>query len=163
MSYAFVAAIWPTLSRLGSATRPSIAEAYEGACKVLASLLLPLGTGFVLFAEPVTELVYGDAYAHAVPAVRLLGGAVAVYGLSYLSSYVLVSQDRKAVIAWVTAAVAVENVVLNLLLIPPYSLEGAAAATSISEASLALLLAGFCVRDTGRISLSRILLGPAIG
>jgi O-antigen/teichoic acid export membrane protein len=163
VTYAFVAAIWPTLSRLTSATRPSIGEAYEGACKVIASSLLPLGTGFVFFARPVTELVYGDGYAHAVLAVRLLGGAVAVYGISYLSSYLLISQDRQAIIAWVTAAVAVENVVLNVLLIPPYSLDGAAAATSISEASLAALFVGFCVRQIGRISVSRILLGPAIG
>jgi O-antigen/teichoic acid export membrane protein len=163
LSYAFVAAVWPTLSQLGPTTRPTIGQAYESACKVLAALLLPLGTGFVLFAEPVTELVYGGAYADAVTAVRLLGGAVAIYGLRYLSAYVLIAQDRQAIIALVTAAIAVENVALNLVLIPSFSLEGAAAATSISEASMAVLLVGFCLRRIGRISVSRILAGPAIG
>jgi O-antigen/teichoic acid export membrane protein len=163
VSFAFVAAIVPILSRLGATTVPSLGEAYEGACKVLVALLLPLGTGFVLFAEPVTRLVYSDEYTDAATAVRLLGGAVALYGLSYLSSYVLIAQDRQRLIPWVTALVAAENVALNLVLIPSYSFRGAAAATSISEATLALLLVGSCLRGVGRISPSRILTGPVTG
>jgi O-antigen/teichoic acid export membrane protein len=163
VSYAFVAAILPTLSRSTRETRPSIGETYEGACKVLASILLPLGVGFVFFAEPVIDLVFGRSYGNAATAARLLGGAVALFGLSYLSFYVLISQGRQRVIPWITAAVAAQNVALNLLLIPPYAYDGAAAAASISEGTLAVLLIALCLRHTGRISVSRIVVGPAIG
>ncbi len=163
ISYAFVAAIWPTLSQLGTTTRPTIGQVYERACKVLASLLLPLGAGFVLFGGPVTRLVYGGGYADAVTTVRLLGGAVALYGLSYLSSYALIALDRPAILAWVTAAVAAENVGLNVLLIPHFSFDGAAAATSISEVSSAVLFTGFVIHRIGRVSPTRVLLGPVLG
>jgi O-antigen/teichoic acid export membrane protein len=162
LAYGFVAAIVPTLARLRRDTHPSIAEAYEGACKVIVSLFLPIGMGFVLFSEPLMRLIYGPGYIDAASAVRLLGAAVALYGLSYLAGYVLISQDRQRIILWIAAAVALENVTLNLLLIPMYSFNGAAAVTSLSEATLAVLLTGLALRATGAISLSRIALGPAI-
>lgn len=163
LSYAFVAAAVPTLSRLRRDTRPSIAEAYEATSKVLLAVLLPLGAGFALFAEPVTLLLYGAEFEGAVIAVRLLGGAAALYGISYLSSYVLVSQNRQRSIAWITAAVAAENILLNLLLIPRYSLVGAALVTTVSELTLVLLTVAVALRATGPLSGGRILSGPVAG
>ena len=118
ISYAFVAAVLPTLSRLCPTTSPTIAEAYALGLKGIVAVLLPIGTAFVLFAEPVIRLIYGDDFLPAVSAMRLLGAAAALYGVSYLGSYLLVSQDRTRVIPWVTAAVAVLNIALNLALIP---------------------------------------------
>ena len=160
LSYAFVAAVLPTLARLDRGTRPSLGEGVESTLKVITALLLPLGTAFVLFAEPLTRLFYGAGYADAASAVRLLGGAAALYGISYLSSYVLILQHRARITLWVCVAVAVENVGLNLLLIPAYSFDGAAAVTSISELTFAALLTGFALRQTGPVSVSRIALGP---
>jgi O-antigen/teichoic acid export membrane protein len=160
LSYAFVAAVLPTLSRLDRGTRPSLGEGYESTLKVITALLLPLGTAFVLFAEPLTRLLYGAGYADAASAVRLLGGAAALYGISYLSCYILILQDRARILAWVSIAVAVENVGLNLLLIPAYSFDGAAAVTSISELTFAVVLTGFALRQTGPVSVWRIALGP---
>jgi O-antigen/teichoic acid export membrane protein len=153
----------PTLSRLGRKTRPSIAEAYEATSKVLLAVLLPLGAGFALFAEPVTLLLYGAEFEGAVIAVRLLGGAAALYGISYLSSYVIVSQNRQRSIAWITGAVAAENVLLNLLLIPRFSLVGAALVTTVSELTLVVLTVSVALRATGPLSVARMLAGPVAG
>jgi len=160
LAYGFVGAILPTLSRLGRSTQPPIADAYEGGSKVMVSLFLPIATAFLLFAEPVMRLLYGPGYTDAVSAVRLLAPAVGLYGLSYLSGYVLISQDRQRIIPWITAGVAVENVGLNLLLIPTYSFQAAAAVTSVSEATLAVALTATALRTTGAVSLPRIALGP---
>jgi O-antigen/teichoic acid export membrane protein len=162
LSYAFVAAAVPTLSRLRRETTPSIAEGYETSAKVMVAVLLPLGVGFALFAEPVTLLLYGDEFEAATGAVRLLGGAAALYGISYLSAYVLLSQNRQRAIAWITGVVAVENILLNLVLIPRYSFMGAAFVTTVSEATLALLTVVVALRATGRVSFARIFSGPAV-
>jgi O-antigen/teichoic acid export membrane protein len=163
ISFAFVSAMVPTLARLGTDTRPSLGSAYEGALKVLVTLLLPIGIGFVFFARPVIHLLYAGSYSSAVMPMKLIGGAAALYGVSYLSSYLLIAQSRTMLVGWVTAAVALLNVALNLALIPRYSFDGAAVTTSITEAANAILLVGFCLRETGRISVFRVGLGPVVG
>jgi O-antigen/teichoic acid export membrane protein len=122
-----------------------------------------VGVGLALFAEPLTTAIYGHQYEDAVTAVRLLGGAAALYAVSYLSSYLMVSQGRQRLIAWITGAVAVENVVLNLLVIPRWSFNGAAAVTSISELTHAVAFLIVAQMTVGRIALGRVALGPAVG
>jgi O-antigen/teichoic acid export membrane protein len=161
LSYAFVSALLPTLARLSG---PALQEAYAVGMKLVATALLPLGTVFVVFAEPIIELLYSDEYAAAVGTMRLLGAAAALYGVAYLSSYVLIAQSRYlGVLPWATGGVLVVNVVLNLILIPRYSYDGAAAVTSISEALLAVVFVVYARRVAGPVSLPRILTGPVAG
>ncbi len=163
LSYAFVAALVPSLSRLTPQSSPTVGETYEFGAKILATALFPLGVGAALFAGPVVRLVYGAGFTEAATALRLLGGTIALYGFSYLSSVLLVSQDRQRLMPWITGAVAVENIVLNVLLIPRYSFDGAAFATTVTELTRATVLIAFCVGTTGRISPLRIAAGPALG
>ncbi len=163
ISYAFVAAAVPTLSRLTRYSVPPVSEAFALATKAICAALLPIGVGFVFYAEPVIELLYGSEYAEAVSVMRLLGGAAALYGLTYLSSYVLVAQGRAKIIPWVTGVVMAENILLNLILIPRHAYDGAAAATSVSEATFAALMLGFAVAAAGRFGVGRAVAGPAAG
>ena len=57
----------------------------------------------------------------------------------------------------------VENVVLNLLLIPEFSLNGAAAVTTATELTQVVVFTAFALRLTGPVSVRRILAGPAAG
>jgi O-antigen/teichoic acid export membrane protein len=163
LSWAFVAALLPTLSRLSPTTSPPVGQVYELGTKLTVAALLPIGTGFVLFAEPVVDVLYGAEYAEAAGAVRLLGGAAALYGIAYLSASTLIAQARQAVLPWATGAVLLVNVTLNLVLIPALSYDGAALATSISELLLAVALSVAVWRVTGPISLGRVLAGPVAG
>jgi O-antigen/teichoic acid export membrane protein len=163
LSWAFVAALLPTLSRLSATTSPSVGDVYELGTKLIVTALLPLGTGFALFAGPVVDLLYGAQYEEAVSAVRLLGGAAALYGIAFLSASTLIAQRRQAVLPWATGAVLVVNVTLNLVLIPPLSYDGAALATSISQLLIAVVLSVAVWRVTGPLSLGRVLAGPVAG
>jgi O-antigen/teichoic acid export membrane protein len=163
LSYAVAVAMLPTLSRLTRSSVPSLAEAYEGAAKVIAITLLPVGCVFALFAGALIEALYGVEYASAASALRLLGGAAALYGVSHLGLYVLISQSRQRTIPWITAGVVVLNVSLNLLLIPRFSIDAAAFVTSLSELTLAILMTVAAVRVSGPLSARRILVGPLAG
>ncbi len=151
VSYAFTAAALPTLSRLSRSSEPTIAEASTLSLKAIFVGLLPVGMTFALFAEPIISTLYGSDFDGATTSLRLLGGAAALYGVSYLGGYVLVGQRRQNLIPWIVGAVALENVVLNLILIPSHSYDGAAAATSISEATLAATTHAFVVATVGRL------------
>jgi O-antigen/teichoic acid export membrane protein len=163
LSYAVAVAMLPTLSRLSRTSAPTLAEAYESAAKVIAIALVPVGCIFALFAGALIDALYGAQYAPAASALRLLGGAAALYGVSHLGLYVLIGQGRQRVIPWITAGVVALNVALNLVLIPRYSIDGAAFVTSLSELTLAILMTGAALRVTGRLSARRILAGPLAG
>jgi O-antigen/teichoic acid export membrane protein len=162
VTFAFVGAISPVLARLTRSSAPTIAAAYELAAKALVAVLLPLGLGFVLFAGTVIALLFGPSYADAASALALLGGVAALYGVTYLAGFVLLSQDRQAVIPVVTAMALLLNVAGNLIVIPRWSYDGAAAMTSVTELLLAAAMTTFAIRATGRISALRILIGPVL-
>jgi O-antigen/teichoic acid export membrane protein len=163
LSYAVAVAMLPTLSRLSRSSVPSLADAYESAAKVIAITLVPVGCVFALFAGALMDTLYGPEYATAESALRLLGGAAALYGVSHLGLYVLIAQSRQRTIPWITAGVVVLNVSLNLLLIPRFSIDGAALVTSLSELTLAVLMTAAALRVTGPLSARRVLVGPLAG
>lgn len=163
LTFAFVGAVSPLLARLTRTSVPSIAYAYELAAKALVAVLLPFGLGFVLFASVVVDVLYGPQYADSASALRLLGGAATLYGVTYLASFVLLSQNRQSVIPFVTATALLVNVIGNLIVIPRWSYDGAAAMTSLTQLGLAAAMTAFAIQASGRVSARRVLLGPAIG
>jgi O-antigen/teichoic acid export membrane protein len=56
----------------------------------------------------------------------------------------------------------VENILLNFVLIPTWSLNGAALGTSISQALVACALVYFSLRTVGSVGWSRVFAGPII-
>ena len=163
LSYAFTAALVPTFSRLTRETTPSISRAFELGCKILALLLIPIGDLLVAYPEAIVHTLFGDGYEGAEPVLRLLGGAAVLYGFAYLAGYLLVSQNRERVLPWTSGLVALQNIALNLALIPALSYKGAALSTTISEATRTAALLYHSVRATGPLRLWRIVLAPAAG
>lgn len=158
LPYAIEAALFPTFSRL---TRDrGLGAAYEGGLKAVAAISAPIGVAFLLFGGPILELLYGAEYRSAEAAMHWLGGAAALYGISFLSVSVLAAQRRTRVLTTTVGGVMVFNVLLNLYVIPRWSLTGAAAVTTITEATQAVVLGVLARRVTGPVSSRRILAGP---
>lgn len=163
ISAAFGIAAFPVLSRLGRSTRPTVRSAFDLSFKALATVLLPLGLVLVLFGGEIITAVFGPDFSDAATATRLLGIAIPLHGLFILAALAVTSQDHQRVIPWVTGLVLLENVGLNLALIPPHGLNGAAAAMVVSEATLTLVLMFFAVRSVGGLSMVRVSAGALAG
>ena len=161
--YAFTTASLPTLSRLRRHTAPSVGAVYETGLKAITTVMLPVGATFLLFGGPILELLYGTEFGPATASLHWLGGAAALYGLSYFSGVLLLGQDRTRILAAVTGCVMIENIALNLVVIPRFSYTGAAAATTITEATTAVALVFCARRAVGRLSGRRVLLAPLAG
>jgi O-antigen/teichoic acid export membrane protein len=154
ISWTFVSALMPTLARGGEGHQ----AAFQGGAKVLFAVSMPIGLTFALFAEPIMRILYGPDYVDGATALRLLGVTAILFGLSHLAQTTLVTQDRQRIIPWLTGAFALENIALNFALIPRFSLEGAALATSVTEATRCIVM--FLLARPGRISIVRIGVGP---
>lgn len=160
VSWSVGAAVYPVFSRLSPSSEPSVGFVYERSVKLVTALTLPLAAGAAVLAGQVVDTLYGDQYDDAAPALRLLAPAIALYPLSYLGGYLLVSQNRQRVLTIVYGAVALENILLNLVLIPTLSLEGAALGTSISQLLVAVAFVVISQQAVGRIAWRRVLAGP---
>ncbi|MDQ2910627.1 MAG: flippase, partial [Actinomycetota bacterium] len=158
LSWAVGAAAYPVYSRRSG---ESLAGVYERTLKLVVALVLPFAVGAAVLGDRVIGILYGDDFDKAGTALRLLSPAIVLYSIAYLAGYLLVSQQRPIVLTVVYAAVAAENVLANLVLIPAYSLNGAAAGTSISEALAAVALVWAAWRAGGAGDLRRVGAGPA--
>jgi O-antigen/teichoic acid export membrane protein len=125
----------------------SIRRHVRQAIVLLAVAGVASGVGFALVARPMIELLYGARYEVSVDAARLLVVGAVVQYFSYVAYVALVAIGRNGPYAVAGLAGLVLNVGLNLILIPAFSFNGAAAATVITEvAVVALLIAA--VRQT---------------
>jgi O-antigen/teichoic acid export membrane protein len=127
-------AVFPALSLLAADDRRRLAFAYEKSYKMLAILGLPLAVGLGVTADSIVHFTRG--FEQSIPALRILAPSVALLFVNNAFIYTLTAINRQldfTRLALVTLAV---NVILNLVLIPPYSYLGAAAASTITEVAL---------------------------
>ena len=91
VGYALEAAMFPTFARLRRDTTPTVGELFEIAQKAIVAIMAPVGLAFLLYGRAILELLYGADFAEGATAMRWLGGAAALYGVSLMSSSVLLA------------------------------------------------------------------------
>jgi O-antigen/teichoic acid export membrane protein len=162
LTSAFALASFPALSRLSRDTTPTIGAAHQQAITVVMFVMAPVAVLFATFAAPMAETMYGADFAGAASAIRWLSGAVVLFGFFTVTGAVLASQGRQGALAAALGAGALINLALNLVLIPAYASDGAAAAMTASLLLTDAILFALAVRATGPLSAARIAAGPLV-
>jgi O-antigen/teichoic acid export membrane protein len=162
VGWAVNAAVLPSLARLSPRSSPTVGFVYQRATKMLLAITLPVTVGAIVLAKPIVSLVYGAQYHRAAGALALLAATMLLFPVASLSSQLFFTQGRRPTVAIVYAIGAVENIALNLWLIPRFSLLGAAAGTSISELLVAGALIALAGDLHGRLELRRMLAGAVL-
>lgn len=88
----------------------------------------------LFFSRPVVSILYGEEYLGAVNSLRI---AVWYTGFSFLGavkSIWLICEGKNKYVFWFSVCGAITDVVLNLIMIPVWGIEGAAMATLITQA-----------------------------
>jgi O-antigen/teichoic acid export membrane protein len=140
--------IFPLFSRCmaeGDAGRARLRPIFRRAVLYMGLTGIPVMAALWIFSEPVIVLVCGETYRSSALTLGILGLAMAVIFLTYPHLSILVASGRQILFAWIAGAGGLLNVLLNLVLIPRFGIEGAAWATVITE-SLVLACALFCAR-----------------
>lgn len=162
ISWSIGTAVYPVFSRLSRTTETPISTVYESSLKLATALTLPLAVGAAVLAYPLMELLYGSEFRDGASALILLAPTVALYPLTYLAAYVLIARDRQGTLAWVYGAATIVNIGLNIVLIPEYSLDGPAFATSFCQLMTAVLMTVLALRAAGPISWRSVAVGPVV-
>ncbi len=123
------------LPRLTAADNADAARTTPLICRstLLVSALAALGLGAV--SPWLVEGLFGGEFSGALtPLLWLLPGTVALGGSKILSSYVL-SRGQPLTNSAITVAALAVTLVADFVLIPPFGLTGAAAASSLAYAT----------------------------
>lgn len=107
--------------------------------KWLCSASLPLFLILFLFPETVLSLLFGTSYAPAANVLRLLSLGFIIDTFLGPNGNTLIAMGKVRFLIWATLATAVVNIGLNIALIPPLGIEGAAIAFMAAISSFNLI------------------------
>ncbi|MCD6074042.1 MAG: polysaccharide biosynthesis protein, partial [Rhodospirillales bacterium] len=159
-------AILPVLSRLQSSPIERHDVGSHHARLVATAGGLAAASGFVLAPE-ILEIIFGAEFREAATALRILMICLLFMNAVEVLHTQLIAWRLQTQQMWIMIAGAIFNIVLNLVLIPRYGMEGAAIAT-LASTILILCLAGVTLARHGFEThilpmASAILLAAALG
>lgn len=135
----FMSALLPLMSSSFISSPDTLSSAFKKSMKYLYIVGLPIAVGIFMLADRIVLTLYKAEFAAAADPLRILCWRNLLAFLGQPLSVTLLSMNKEKQVALIVVASAVLNIILNLLLIPPLRLTGAAITTLISGGlSLAL-------------------------
>jgi len=132
-------ALFPVGSRLFKESSEALKRLLDKTAKLILTYTVPLAAGGIILGPSLVRSLYGSEYISAIPVFQILLLNIVVKGINALyGGTVLLISDRQRDFMSAVGWGALTNVVLNMLLIPPLSLKGAAIATVCSETVVAV-------------------------
>ncbi|MGA9349029.1 MAG: flippase [Anaerolineae bacterium] len=133
VQWAFYGAIYPALARKWP-DRAAFEVLANRLLRMMVTVAVPMAVGGVILARPLLDLFFGPAYAPGVRAFQILICGTAVNFVSGMWGYGLIASDRQSQYMRMEIVVAATNLASNAILIPLFSLYGAAIATLMAQA-----------------------------
>ncbi len=131
----------PTASGLfGTGRLEELRQSYVATTRWGYVLTVPVLFALLLFTAPIVELLYGSQYLGIVLVLQIIAVGYLVNPITGPNYHTLIAAGKMRLIVESFTLNAISNVVLCLLLIPPYGLEGAAVAAAVSSAAGNFLL-----------------------
>lgn len=152
--------IFPEVARQAD---PSATAVTERAVRVLTIMIVGVGLLIGLLAEVFLELAFGTEFAQGALALRILLVAMLPLSIARILAGDLKGRGRAGLVSIAMGLAVVVTVVLDILLIPRFGIEGAAVASVVAYTSTALALAIAFVRLTGADGRDLIPRGSDVG
>ena len=119
------------------ASRNSNRDRFEAELSELYSLILYLALAqavcFVILAKPIVLCLYGNAYAEAIPVLRIVVWYVAFSCMGMIRNIWILAEGAQSVLWIINLSGALFNIVLNAALIPYMGACGAALASALTQ------------------------------
>jgi len=130
---AFIAAIYPIMSKFYITSQNYLRLSLEKSFKYLTILGVPIGVGTTLLAKKFILMIFGLEYTNSIIALQILIWSSVFIFASQPFGNLLNCLNKQSIVTKITGICVVLNVTLNLILIPKYSLTGASIATVLTE------------------------------
>lgn len=93
---------------------------------------LPIFLLFIIFPGAFINLLFGSSYLLAEQSLRILSLAMLISSMGYISNQLILVAGKSKAIMFDIILASVINILLNILLIPEYGINGAATSTLLS-------------------------------
>ena len=134
--------------------------------RMVARSLLPVGLVIAAagpwLAHDAIVFVNGSAYAPAAPALGWLLVNSGVITVNVAIGIPIMAWDLQKPYMWTILGGAVVNVALNVVLIPPFGMVGASAATLAAQSTVLVLICRLYHRTTGELPFTAVRLSLAV-
>jgi len=139
---------------------------YTSGLKYIQMGIVPLVLFGIVLSRPAVRLVYGECYLPLVPVLQILLATVAVTTMGGVASALVYATDKQAFIAKFGTAVALLNILMDLIFIPRFGAIGAAIANGGTQVlavvvglvyTKSILSSPFPLTDTARIYAAALL------
>lgn len=141
---------------------PEMRKNFSLLTKWLCAATLPLFLILFLFPDTVLSFVFGASYASAATALRILSLGFIINNFMGPNGATLIAMGKVRFVMWAALATAVLNVGLNIALIPPLGIEGAAIASAVAVTSINLIIGWKLYSLSKAQPLSKNLLKPTL-
>lgn len=139
---------YPALSRAFKESKERFQKIFNYQMELMICSALPVGVGGIILAPKIIDFIYDPTYTSSILAFKIL---IIMAMISFFQNpfiHVLLVSNQQARFIWVSIVGACLNVILNLFLIPRYSLYGAALSTVITSFVILLIYMKFTHRFT---------------
>ena len=144
----YTAVIFPVMSKFFKDDKKLLIISYEKSIKYLMLVMIPLATGTVFYSLDIIQLIYGHQYDAAASVLSILIWTVCLLFISGASNNLLNASHKEVTVTKIYAIAAVFNIILNFVMIPYLSYNGAAITTVLSDV-LIVALQTYVIRKIG--------------
>jgi len=131
---------YPVLSKFFKESKENLQKAWDYQMKLMIILSIPIMVGGFVLAPKIIHLFYGlENYSFSVLAFRILIFITGISFFYYPYCMILIVSNQQKRSFYLILIGAIINIILNLILIPEYSLYGAAMATVMASIIIFLM------------------------
>ncbi|MCX6759115.1 MAG: flippase [Candidatus Nealsonbacteria bacterium] len=127
------ASFFPVLSKFFGQSKEKLQKGWNYFMEVMIFIAVPLVIGGIVLASKIIDFVYDPTFFPSILVFQILivTGGIAIITGPFIHALIVSNQQKKTF--WIVLFGALTNVILNFILIPEYSLYGAAFTTLVAS------------------------------
>lgn len=145
----YTAVVFPIMSKLFTGEKDLLRLSFMKSIKYLTLVTIPISVFTLLYGNDLI-MIYGSQYAEAGGVLKVLIWTVCFLFINGACTLLLNASHKEYSVTKIYVIAAIFNVVLNFIMIPQYSVYGAAFSTVLSEI-LILILEGYMIKKIGQL------------
>lgn len=135
-----IGSAFPTIARLYKSTKDQLEHFLNSYVRLIGIVAVPLAFGGIAVGPNLMRTLFTSEFEQGILAFQILIVTVSIVLINVLYGSTLQACDKQKLYMWIVAVGAGINTLLNLILIPFFSLYGAAVATLATEATVFFMM-----------------------
>jgi len=163
ISSALMVSMFPLISTYFISSKEKLMKSYRLIVKYLLIIALPITIGITSLADKIVFLVYGVSFTGSTTALQILIWAFVFISVNSVLTDLLISMNKQKLYTLSTVLCVIVNVILNFILIPMLSYNGASIATVATNIVLFTANFYFVSKHLHVLPVHKIWVKPVIG